>query len=346
MYNNFDFEIYCLFNKTLLLIVIFLSLWVGSLVYFSNPSKKQNKLFFLMSILIILWPTFGYLAYFSTDLINAIFWTKLAYASVSLFVIICYFFFVYFLKEEKKFRVFNVFVLLAGVIFILLSVFSDFIIRGVVMQNVGISPIFSLGAYFFYFFVLVVFSFLIYRLNVNYHIFPKKEKIRIQYFFVGTSIFLLLNIIFNIVLPILQNSFKHHQFGNYAAVVLLIFTAYAIAKHELMGIKTLITQILIIIISIILLVDILFLSNDITTQLLKVGVLVTFLYFSHGMVNSVKKEKKARKKLEDSHRRIDQNVKDLRDINIKLKERNEDLGVLLNVSDITTETLDPGKIAQ
>jgi hypothetical protein len=226
MYNNFDFETYRLFNKILLFVVSFLSLWIGSLVYFNNPSKKQNKIFLLMSIFIILWPTFGYLTYFSTNSISAIFWIKLAYASVSFFVITCYFFFVYFLKEEKKFNIFNIFVLLAGTAFVLLSLFSDFIIRDVIIQNIGVSPIFSLGAYFFYFFVFVVFSFLLYRLDINYHILPKKEKIRIQYFFIGTSIFLLLNIIFNIVLPILQNSVKNHQFGKYAAIFLIDFNSY------------------------------------------------------------------------------------------------------------------------
>jgi len=74
--------------------------------------------------------------------------------------------------------------------------------------------------------------------------------------------------------------------------------------------------------------------------------LITFLYFSSELIKSVGKEKKARRKLESSYKKIDQNVKDLEDMNKKLKERNEDLGVLLNVSDITTQILDPKKIAQ
>ena len=50
-------------------------------------------------------------------------------------------------------------------------------------------------------------------------------------------------------------------------------------------------------------------------QLLKTGILVAFLYFSRGMIESVKKEKKAREKLEGTYKKIDRYVEDLKKIN-------------------------------
>ena len=64
------------------------------------------------------------------------------------------------------------------------------------------------------------------------------------------------------------------------------------------------------------------------------------------MVESVKKEKKAREKLEDTYKKIDQYIKDLKKVNTKLEEKNEDLEALLNVSNVAVDVLNSRKIAQ
>ncbi|NCF75455.1 MAG: hypothetical protein GWO87_03140 [Xanthomonadaceae bacterium] len=248
----FDIETYNLLNKVLLFVVIILSVWIGSWVYLNNKTKNENKLFLLMSIFIILWPTFGYLTYFSTQVPLAIFWAKLAYAAASLFTAVFYFFFIFFLKEEKKFKIFNIFVLINGVFFVILSLFTDLVIKDMTIKEIGVDPVFSYGTYLLYIYAFAVYIFILFRLYINYLILPKKKKIMIQYFFIGTSIFLILNTVFNIILPIVRGNFELHQFGNYATIFFLIFTAYAITKHNLMGIKTLLTQTLIVVIAIIL----------------------------------------------------------------------------------------------
>ncbi|NCF75456.1 MAG: hypothetical protein GWO87_03145 [Xanthomonadaceae bacterium] len=58
-------------------------------------------------------------------------------------------------------------------------------------------------------------------------------------------------------------------------------------------------------------------SDNLTMQLLKAGILVAFLYFSRGMVESVKKEKKAREEVEK--------------LNLKLKKANQKLKELVEV---------------
>ncbi len=139
---------------------------------------------------------------------------------------------------------------------------------------------------------------------------------------------------------------RFYFLGHYSAIFLLGFTAYAIVKHELMGIKTLLTQVLIVVISIILLIDVILLSNNFTMQLLKIGVLLTFLYFSRELVKSVKREREARSELEKANKQINNYVDELEIINNDLTEKNEDLKALLEASGKAMEALDPKKIAQ
>ncbi len=334
-------------EEILIAVITIVGMWLAFWVYFTNKKEKLNQWFAIMTFLVILWADFSFLGYNTRNIFSALLFYRLNFVFVSLFSIASfYFFIIYFLKQDKKYRILRKIIVILGIVFAVLSLFSDLIIKEVVARDWGFEIIFGAGNDFFNLYGLSVSLLIIILLIKKYFYINRKQKQKIKYFLVGTSLFVFFNIIFNVIFPFLLGTIEYARFGDYSAIFLLGFTAYAIVKHELMGIKTLITQILIIIISIILLIDTLLLSSDIAMQLLKFGVLVTFLYFSRGMVNSAKKEKRAREKLEESHKRIDQNVRDLRDMNIKLKERNEDLGVLLNISDITTETLDPKKIAQ
>ncbi|MCK4891832.1 MAG: HAMP domain-containing histidine kinase, partial [Candidatus Pacebacteria bacterium] len=109
------------------------------------------------------------------------------------------------------------------------------------------------------------------------------------------------------------------------------FTAYAIVKHKLMGIKTLIAQTLIVVISIILLTDIFLLSDNITMQLMKMGILITFLYFSRELVKSVRKEKEAVKELKRTYRKINHYTKRLEKGNKELEDANQRFKELLEM---------------
>ncbi|MFA6096291.1 MAG: GAF domain-containing sensor histidine kinase [Candidatus Paceibacterota bacterium] len=117
-------------------------------------------------------------------------------------------------------------------------------------------------------------------------------------------------------------------------------------KNELLGIKTLLTQVIIVLMSIILVVDIILLSDDPLSQVLKTTVLITFLYFSREMVTSVKKEKEAKSELEKAYGQINHYVDQLEEMNTDLAERNDDLKALLEASGKASEALDPKKIAQ
>jgi signal transduction histidine kinase len=280
---------------------------------------------------------FGYFSHSPSQIEIALFWKKLFLSTISLFIILTYFFSIYFPKKEKtNYIVINKIILFVEIAFIFLINFTDLIIVDVRAMEWGTDIVWGVGKNI-WFGAMIAFTFLIVgRIIKKYFLLSLRQKLQTQLFLVGIFIFASMNFIFNMIFPVLQNTYKYHQFGDYSAIFLLGFTAYAIVKHELMGIKTLITQVLIIIISLILFLDVILLSDNLTMQLLKIGILLAFLYFSRELVKSVRKEKKAREELEKTYQKINEYIKQLKNININLKEKNEDMESLLSLSNVSS----------
>lgn len=337
---------FVLINKIVLFLINIIGFLLAFWVYFSNRRKKDNQLFFLTTIFILLWIDLVYFASISTHQSEAILLSKLAFIPVYLFLISTYFFVVYFPRKEKQPFLLDVIVLVGVIILFLITVFTNLHVKDVVFKEWGVSPIFGEGKVLVYCIIFIIASLFSGVLLKKYFKLSIEEKLKIQYFLIGFFIFVAMNIAFNVLLASRYVDFPYYLFGNYSAIIFLAFTAYAITKHELMGIKTLLTQVLIVIISIILFLDIIILSNDLTMQLLKSGILITFLYFSRELVKSVRKEREARRELEETYERINQYVGQLEEINANLEEKNNDLKALLESSNITTGTLDSKKIAQ
>jgi signal transduction histidine kinase len=81
-------------------------------------------------------------------------------------------------------------------------------------------------------------------------------------------------------------------------------------------------------------------------QLLKIGILLTFLYFSRELVKSVRKEREARKELEETYKKINQYIAQLKKINKNLEEKNEDLESLLSLSNVSSSGMEIDKNIQ
>ncbi len=337
-----------LVEKITVVLINLVGFWLMFLVYFANKEKKLNQWFVAMTFFVVLWINFAFFGYSTDNIQAALLFYRLNWCSVALFLVCSfYFYFIYFLEFKNKHRILKQCVLFVGIILAIFSIFTDFIIKEVVVQSWGTEIVFGFGNILFNIYSIFIGAIIITFLIKKYFEFHNKaQKVKIKYFLLGTFLFVLFNIIFNIIFPLISKSVIYQHFGDYSAIFLLGFTAYAITKHELMGIKTLLTQVLIVIIFLILLIDVFLLSDNLTMQLLKIGILLAFLYFSKGMIESVRNEKKAREELEKTYKKINVYIKRLKKTNINLKEKNEDLGALLKISDVAMGTLNSRKIAQ
>ncbi|MCK4918762.1 MAG: hypothetical protein KAS01_00045 [Candidatus Pacebacteria bacterium] len=295
----------------------------------------------------LIWIDFAFLArVIQNQIYFTILFLKVAWFVTPVFFLFLYFFTIYLIKESYKYRFLSMVVLLIGVITTVFTGLTDLVVSDANFVGSDLRIVYGLGMVPFLIVVLLIIYFTLYPLIKKYLSVSTKERIKLEYFIIGIFIFYLANIIFNIILPVFFDVVYLYYFGDYSTIILLIFTAYAITRHELMGIKTLVTQMLIIVMSIILLIDITLLSDNFIMQLLKVGVLITFLYFGRGLIISIKKEKKVAKKLQNANEKIKDYVDRLEDINKNLEEGNEDLKALLDASSTVIENMDSKKIAQ
>lgn len=276
------------------LISVFLALWV----LLANPRKKANRGFFLMVISILSWITFYHFA--SSLQYRTISQTlfRLANGSVFLFFITYYFFIVrWFLNKEKIFKILGRLVLVYGLVFGAVTIFSNLIITSPKFNSWGAFPLFSSWGWFvFYGHVIFLTTLINILLIKSYSVSPQEKKLKIQYFLTGLIIFALSNLVFNVILPVFFNNYKLYFLGNYSTIFLIGFTAYAIMKHQLFDIKVITTETIVIALSTGLLIEVL-LSNNATEGLLKGIVWVLASYGGYALVKSVKTEIKQKEKL-------------------------------------------------
>lgn len=298
---------YIIFNKIFLFLVIALSLYWGLWVYFKNSEKKQNKIFLLLCVSFSLWPMFGYLTFFSTNKEMSLLWVRMAYASAAFFLLVFFHFFIYFFKEHKKYKFLKYFTNIGVIWLVLLSLSTNLIIKDIEITSRGSRPLFGIGAYFFYGFCLIIFLFVFHRFYVNYIIATKNQRKRIQYFLVGALILILLNIIFNIFIPVVYGTYDFHQVGNYAPILFIGFTAYAIVKQELFGIKVALTGLFVGLIGILLFLDLLIFTDLLWMKVVKIITLVIYFLFGYSLIKSITREIKQKEKLEKLTKKLEEN---------------------------------------
>src|SRR5680860_1460037 len=336
-----------LVHKFLIISINIIGVYLSYAVYSSNSKAKINKIFILMMISMLIWIDFAFLARAIQDQIYlTMFFIKIAWFVTPIFFVLLYFFTIYLIDENYKYRFLNMIVFLIGVIITFLTGLTSLIVSNVEFIGSDLRLIYGTGMFPFLIVILFLICSTLYPLIEKYLRISAKEKNKIEYFLVVIFVFYLANIIFNIILPVFFNVVRLYYFGDYSTIILLIFIAYSITKHDLMGIKTLFTQVLIAIMSIILLVDIIALSTDDFMRLLKIGILITFLYFSRELIKSVKKEKKIAEKLEKANEEIKHYAKTLEDSNQNLEEGNRDLKSLIDGNDAVIGNMDSKKIAQ
>ena len=288
-----------------------LSVWVWKY----DKKDRLNQLFSIMTISAILWTVFSFLGFLSDLPFYSVVFYKINAASVVVLLISSFYFYViHFLqyKKHKKYRIIGRLIFSFGLLLILLSLFTNTIIKNVTVKSWGTEIIFGEANLFYNLYAFLI-AFLVVGLLIKKYIsLSAKEKLKVQYFLVGTFLFTLFNIIFNIVSPMLTDTVAYQHFGDYSVIFLIGFTAYAIVKKNLFGIKILLTEALVIIIGILLLANIV-VSDSIFEYIWNAGLALVFLAFGYYFVKSVRSRIAARKQIEKYS-------KSLKTANQKLKQ--------------------------
>jgi len=295
-------DIFFLINQVSAIVISAFCLFLGFWVYFTNTKSRINQFFLWLSVFLFLWIAVCYLGNISTDAVVALFLGKLAYGTVAIFFIPFYFFSIYFLKEQKRFKYLGIFVCASSLSLFLLSIFTDLMVKNMEFTEAGAIPVLGDGKFAYFAIILFLALFIGTRFFVRYFKFPNIEKLKIQYFLIGVSIWISMNLVFNVILPVYQKIPEYWQFGNYSAIFFLGFTAYAIIKRDLFGIKIVLTQTLVGIIAILLLVDVV--ASETLFEYIWKGILFAlFVFLGWLLIRSVLKEIKYREKIKEAYER-------------------------------------------
>jgi len=297
---------FLLINKVLMFLINAVALWLAFLVYHNNPKREINKLFILMTVSMLLWVNFAFLARYvgQGQIYQSLLFIKIAWFVTPLLFLFLSLVAVYIIKEEKKYRLLNKIVLFLGVIAAFITGFTNLVIKGIKFENGNLIVVYGKGMIPFLAAVMFLMYTTLYPLFKKYFKSLEEEKKKIEFFLIGIFIFYLANIIFNIVLPIKFKVSQYYYIGDYSTIFLLGFTAYSIVKHELFGIKVILTSIFVALIAILLALDIFVFTPELLIQLFKSLLLVIFLYFGYLLIKSVLQEIERREELEKLSRQL------------------------------------------
>ncbi len=288
-------------NQILIFLINTSALVLGIVVYSNNKKAWLNRIFSLTILLMLLWVNFAYvprvIGLEHTDF-------ALRLLKIAWFVTPGFFTFLYFLALlligwERKYMFLNFLVGITGFSLAIVTGFTDLVVHGI--RFIGTAIRIDYGPAMFIFlggitFLIFTTLFVVFR---AYKKIPVQEKRKLQYFLVGLTIFYVMNLIFNITLPIVFNIVRWYWMGDYSTIAVLGFTGYAIVKHKLFEIKVVLTAFFVVLISVLLLFDILLLTPGILQQLYKGLVLTLLIYFGYLLTRNVQKEIEDREKLQE-----------------------------------------------
>jgi signal transduction histidine kinase len=294
-----------LIYKVILFVINISAVYLAFWVYFANPRSRINKLFFILTFFFLFWVTGGYFFNSSSNLKFALILGRLLLGIGFLSNVLLYFFSLYFPVFKKDNLYIEKIIFLMGVIVFFITTFTSFVVKDVKVSSIGVEPIYHpIGMIFYYISLLIAPLMALKNFFKKYFIIPPELKIKIQYFLIGLSIFIITNIIFNIFLPLIRGSIQYWQIGNYSIIFFLAFTAYAIVKKELFGIKVVLTSIFVVAIAILLFVDLLFLTSQKWMMVVKGITFCLFLIFGRSLILSVIHEISLRERLEKAYEEL------------------------------------------
>lgn len=228
------------------LVVIFLSgtsLYLGLLAYIKNKKALTHRVFARFAVATSLWIFLAYLPdvpYFRGSALTIAKLNYFALLTVSFSIFELPFVF----PKQRHLNVFIKYAMLAIGIFIgFLILTTNLIIKELAYFYWGASYVDGDMAGLFYLYMmfgplsaLIQYVYLLRKLN-------PRERVQIKFFLTGLSIFMLMNILLqSIVKPMITHDDSLYKIGNYSAIFMITFTAYAIIKHRFMDIRLIVAR--------------------------------------------------------------------------------------------------------
>jgi len=285
----------------IVLITGFTIFFIGSVVYYHDRKSISNLLFFLISLITLLWSIVNYFS-LNIDVQHVLFWIRFVLFFATPHSVLFFLFIYNFPGREismpRKWFVSIIFLML----FTMGATLSPYVFSEVIVDG-GITP---LPGFLMPLFIAVVVGSLlssVYLAIKKYLRAKDREKRQWRSVLLGILISYALLIFTNFVLVIIAGNTSFNVYGPLFMLPAIIGTAYAILRHRLMNVRVIGTEVLIFIILSVGLVEI-FTSSGVVEVTLRVSGFVVLFIFSILLIRSVLNEVKQREQLEKITKRL------------------------------------------
>lgn len=280
-------------------IAIAANLILGSVIFFHDSKSVTNLLFLLQTVILSAWSSVNYLSYQWADPVVSLWLVRLVlFFAVPNSIV---FLFLMHTFPEKRLRMGTktagaLIAVCAATMMITLSplVFSGVeIVPGLAAPQPVVAP----GIVVFIFVAILSLPIGIYFLISRYLAAQSEQKLQLRYLLIGVVSMFLLIISFDFAGPVF---FKNTRFIPLSALFTLpfiFFTFYAIAKHGLLNIKVISTEILVFLLALSTLIEVIF-SSDIIVLVMRVSVFLLVIALGILLIRSVRREVEQRERLQ------------------------------------------------
>lgn len=288
------------FNRAAIIIINFIVATLLLTIFNHNKLRdRQSQIFVGMGAFILLWVDFAYLARLvgSTNVFLSEVFLRIAWVATPLLFFATYVTSLYIVGIGRR-RNTHMFALgIVTLVVSILTAFTDLVITGVSFRGAALDIVYGRG---FFPFLIVIFAIMVSTLQPLAN---KKRSKSAELFLVGVIIFYFANVIFNIALPVFFSVTHLYYFGDYSTLFLLGFTSYAIARHELLHIKVMYTEVLTVVLWVVLLLK-LFVSTSLTVMLIDGFILLITVVLGILLIRSVLGEVKQKERLQVLTKRL------------------------------------------
>lgn len=287
-------------QNILVLLVGFVGMIYGLIVYSGNKKNKTNIWFFLFVLSVAFWSISMFFFRSSADVPSAIFWAKILYFSATI-IPACFLGFSYIFPEDKPFFTSwkNYLIFIPFIFIAVISLLPEVLIKSVnIISGKEKEIIFNKPAYALYSLYINIYF------GWNYVVLIRKYfkssgviKTQLAYIIIGTLVSTLVGVTTNLLLPTF-GIFALNWVGQVGLIVMITTIFYAILKHHLFDIKIIAAEILTFIVWIVLLVQFI-LADTLQAKFMGLSLLIFVGIFGVLLIKSVIKEVRAREEIEE-----------------------------------------------
>lgn len=272
---------------------------LGFIILFNNPRSSTNLSFLLFSLATIFYGIINFASAHAETPFSALILLRLTIFSAVLHAFSFFHLFYVFPEDTPKFsRVYRFLVLPAAILTSILNltplafVRLDFFSPGEASRAVlgPAIPIFGIVV------AILVIAGIVLLIKKTIRA-RDSQKIQLKLILAGTLITFSLILIFNLILPVVFEIVRFISLAPVFFLPFLLFTGYAIYRHQFLDIKIIATETLSLVVLIITILQVL-VSKNIPEIIFRVGIFLALLIFSILLIRSVRKEVEQREKLQ------------------------------------------------